>query len=195
MTLAEKNDLYLKLKCGISTAATKFNTVLGQGKCQDTAISNIVTASKLLDVICRYTPCCTTTYYYSIGMTKEAPVDGNLQVQLNVAGNILSTYIGIGSAATILEHFNSDINANAHVTGFNSFIEGGLLHVWKCRVAIAGDPAPLIVETDLGIGALVLTLVPTLLINKPMENPFNCIPVTKICEIASKITTLINCNC
>ena len=122
----------------------------------------MVTASKLLDVICRYIPCCTTTYYYTLSMTKEVPVDGNLQVQLNVVGNILSTYIGKGTPAEILEHFNSDINANSHVTGFNSFIEGGLLHVWTCEAAIAGDPAPLIVETDLGIGSLVLTMIPTL---------------------------------
>jgi hypothetical protein len=194
MTQAEKDDILLKLKCALSNKATKFNKALSINKCEDELTEDVIVASFLIDVMCRYEACCTTVIAHTIELTKGAPVNGNLQAELTVGGITLSTYIGTGDEFEILGQFNSDVNTTSISTGFASTLSGNILTLWTCEDEFSGD-TPSVVETDLGIGFSVLSAVITAIPNFLTESLYNCVPMEEICVISSKTKDIIACEC
>lgn len=197
MTQAEKNSLYLCLKCGISTFTTKFNENLSVGKCTQETLEKLIISSSLLEVFCRYNPECTTTWRYSVDLTKlsiEGGGDGDFQIDLLVDGVSIATYTGDGTADDVVAAWEEQVNNNSETTGFVSSVEDNILTIWTCNSV--PPSAPEIEETDLGIGSDIIAYEITLLSNTTVDNMYNCITSDQACDIISKIKYLIkDCGC
>lgn len=194
MTLTDKNNLYLGLKCLLSEYAAKLEFNLSVGKCVDPVLENFTAASSMLEVVCRHQPCCDTTYTYEIDIFKGEPTDGLLQLDLIVDKEILASYTGTGDQDVILAYFNDEINSNTNSTGFGSFFDGNSLTLYTCSEDFPLVP-PVLVETDLGIGSEVISSEITPLASILVEDPFNCLTTEEICIIASKIKEITDGGC
>lgn len=198
MTQAEKNSLYLCLKCGISTFTDTVNTNLSIGKCSAETMEKLTIASFLLDVFCGYNPECTTTYRYTIELAKgsvEGGGDTTLQADLIIDGITIATYTGNGTAEEIIESWDTQINANTESTGFASSFATNILTLWTCNSVPPGD-APEILETDLGVGSDLLSYEIQVASNTLVENIYNCITEEQACDIIKKLKYLVkDCGC
>lgn len=198
MTQAEKNSIYLCLKCGISTFTTKFNENISIGKCSEETLERLTISSFLLDVLCGFNPECTTTYRYSIDLTKvtvEGGGDSTLQADLEVDGTVIATYTGNGTADEIIESWDTQINNNSETTGFVSSFVTNVLTLWTCNT-VPPSTAPVVTETDLGVGSLLLSYEANVLANTTVDNMYNCITEDQACNIIAKIKYFVtDCGC
>lgn len=197
MTQSEKETIYLCLKCGISTFTTRVNEYLSIGKCSPEMLEKLTISSFLLDVFCGFNPECTTTWRYSVDLSKasvEGGGDSTLQADLVVDGDVIATYTGNGTADDIIASWDEQVNGNTETTGFASSYADNVLTIWTCSSIPPAD-APEVDETDLGAG-LLLSYEANLLANTTVDNMFNCITEDQACEIIKKIKYLVqDCNC
>lgn len=192
MTQIQKEELYLKLKCGLSTFSEKIELKISTGGCVDDLFRDFRSGMKMLDIVCRYRPSATSTLRFSIDLSKTGPITDNVTTKIEHDGLVIGIFTSVNATINeIASGLVHSINENSVYTGFVATLFGSVITI----ASLIADGALIPTVTNYSDFGTVVSSTIVGIDNIEMENPDNCIDVDGICRIVEKIINIIKCDC